>query len=1012
MNFQEVILTLQNFWAGKGCILDQPYDSEVGAGTFHSSTLLRVLGPEPWNVAYVQPSRRPADGRYGENPNRLQHYYQFQVILKPSPVDVQELYLQSLKCLGIDPLDHDIRFVEDDWESPTLGASGLGWEIWLDGMEITQFTYFQMAGSMELHPVSAEITYGLERICMYLQGVDNVFDLKWNNEITYRDLHHQHEVEQSTYNFEQADVDMLLDIFNKYEAEAGRIIKDSLITPAYECCLKCSHIFNLLDARGAISVTERTGYIARIRHITRSCAEEYLKQRESMGFPMMKKVEHREPAEKTHVSESVTNDTTETLLFEIGTEEIPAGYIKPALKALSSLLLQKLTEARIEHGSARTFGTPKRLSIQIANVADKQQPLTTEIIGPPEKVGFDADGNPTVAAKKFAEKIGIPVESIKIKTTGKGRYLCGVKAERRMATKTLLESILPQVILKTPFPKTMRWADLPIHFARPIHTILALLGNSVIEFELGNIKSGSYTLGHRFMSPKRIEIADPGQYTDILHSAYVVSDVDERKKIVEQEIAKAASNEGGRFLPDEELVDTVTCLIEYPAVVLGRFDKDFLELPREVLITAMREHQKYFAVIDQKENLMPCFIAVNNTLAKDMDLVARGHERVLRARLADAQFFYRNDVKIPLENFVEKLKGVLFQADLGSVYEKVLRVRQLAEFLADAVDSASSPADKLPDLKQQVSRAAWLCKADLVSQVVGEFPKLQGIMGRIYAMASNEPDTVAYAIEEHYRPTYSGGALPHTTAGAILAIADKMDSICGCFSAGLVPTGASDPYALRRQGIGILLIMLDKGFSFSLRGLIEKSVNVFGERTGQDIQKTIDKVYAFLQNRMVHHLEEQGFSKDVIAAVTSVSVDNVPNIRNRVQALERLRAEPDFEPLAVAFKRVVNIIKKAGVYKAGEAVKDVDESLFQDEYESALYSAFNKIKNKVSEDMDKGRFDQALLEIASLRDSVDSFFDKVMVMAEDVKIRENRLALLGKIAELFGKFADFSKIST
>jgi len=289
MYFQDVILSLHKFWARKGCVMVQPYDLEVGAGTFHPTTLLKALGPEPWKVAYVQPSRRPTDGRYGDNPNRLQHYYQYQVILKPSPFDVQKQYLQSLKVLGIDPLDHDIRFVEDDWESPTLGASGLGWEVWLDGMEITQFTYFQMAGSIELNPISVELTYGLERITMYLQEIDNVYDLKWNKDVTYGDVHHQQEVEQSTYNFEKADVDTLLDLFNKYEAESLRIIEDALVLPAYEYCLKCSHTFNLLDARGAISVTERTGYIGRIRNLARRCAEEYLKQREAFGFPLLKK---------------------------------------------------------------------------------------------------------------------------------------------------------------------------------------------------------------------------------------------------------------------------------------------------------------------------------------------------------------------------------------------------------------------------------------------------------------------------------------------------------------------------------------------------------------------------------------------------------------------------------------------------------------------------------------------------------------------------------------------------
>lgn len=287
MVFQDVILELNKFWARKGCVMVQPYDLEVGAGTFHPATLLKALGPEPWKVAYVQPSRRPTDGRYGDNPNRLQHYYQYQVLLKPSPFDVQKQYLQSMKVLGVDPLDHDIRFVEDDWESPTLGASGLGWEVWLDGMEITQFTYFQMAGSIELHPISVELTYGLERIAMYLQGVDNVYDLQWNADIKYGDVHHQQEVEQSTYNFEKADVPVLFDLFKKYERESMRQIEAGLVLPAYEYCLKCSHTFNLLDARGAISVTERTGYIARIRNLARDSAEAYSKQREDMGYPLL-----------------------------------------------------------------------------------------------------------------------------------------------------------------------------------------------------------------------------------------------------------------------------------------------------------------------------------------------------------------------------------------------------------------------------------------------------------------------------------------------------------------------------------------------------------------------------------------------------------------------------------------------------------------------------------------------------------------------------------------------------
>jgi glycyl-tRNA synthetase alpha chain len=289
MTFQELLMTLERFWAARGCVIQQPYDIEVGAGTFNPATLLRVLGPEPWKVAYVEPSRRPTDGRYGENPNRLQHYYQYQVILKPSPKDIQEQYLDSLRALGLDPLDHDVRFVEDDWESPTLGAWGLGWEVWLDGMEITQFTYFQQAGSIDLHPVSVELTYGPERIAMYIQGVESVYDLEWTKGVKYGDVHHRGEVEHSIYNFEQADVNMLFRLFDMYEAECQRIIGLKLVLPAYDYCLKCSHTFNLLNARGAISVAERASLIGRVRQLARLCAEGFLKQREEMGFPLLKK---------------------------------------------------------------------------------------------------------------------------------------------------------------------------------------------------------------------------------------------------------------------------------------------------------------------------------------------------------------------------------------------------------------------------------------------------------------------------------------------------------------------------------------------------------------------------------------------------------------------------------------------------------------------------------------------------------------------------------------------------
>lgn len=693
----------------------------------------------------------------------------------------------------------------------------------------------------------------------------------------------------------------------------------------------------------------------------------------------------------------------DTLLIEIGAEEIPAGYIEPALQAFSSLMLRHLSQARIEHGAARTYGTPRRLTVEIRGVAAAQTPVVTEMTGPPRSVGFDAAGNPTMAALKFAEKAGVPIDRVRVKETEKGSYLCADKVESTLPTREILSKVMPEVIAAIPFPKSMKWGELNVTFARPVRWILALLGAEVVPFAYGDVRSGNRSYGHRFMHPGSIPIAHPDAYVEALRGASVLVDLAERRQIIEQEISRTAEGLNGRILPDPELVDTVKNLIEFPAVVAGKFDDLFLEVPDEVLITAMREHQKYFAVVDAHQKLLPCFIVVNNTLARDMGLVATGHERVIRARLSDARFFFKGDAATSMETWVEKLKKVLFQAQLGSVYDKAMRVEKLALFIAGALAAEDA-------LRSHVARAARLCKADLVSQVVVEFPKLQGVMGRIYAGLAGEPEAVATAIEEHYRPTYSGGPLPTAATGAVLAVADKLDSICGCFSIGLAPTGASDPYALRRQGIGILQIIKAYGFSCSLTEMIRQGTAAYADVSTQPAQETCAAVYGFLKGRMAHILEEDGYSKDVIASVTDISIDHIPHVWKRVAALEQLKAEPDFEPLAVAFKRVVNIIKKSEEAAAGP--RPVAESLFEHPSESGLHAAFRQVNDRVGSLLDEGRFDAALREIASLKDPVDAFFDGVMVMAEDAGLRNNRLALLQQIAEMFGRFADFSKITT
>ncbi len=685
------------------------------------------------------------------------------------------------------------------------------------------------------------------------------------------------------------------------------------------------------------------------------------------------------------------------LLLEIGTEEIPAGYIKPALAALANNLDRQLTHARLGHGKIKTYGTPRRLVVSIDQVDDRQKTIREQVLGPPERIAFDDQGQATVPAQKFAEKVGVALDQLRVTETDKGRYVCAQITEKGRAAKTILGQLLPEIILATPFPKTMRWSDMSIAFARPIQSLLALLDQTVIPFALGpKIKSGRFAWGHMFMQHQKIKISDAHSYLDRMRDAHVVVDIQVRKEMVQQEIDAAAKALGGQILPDDELLDIVTNLVEIPIASGGRFDDLFLELPREILVTAMREHQKYFAVVDNAGELMPCFVAVNNTRITDLDLVAKGHERVLRARLADAQFFYRTDLGDSMDQWGEKLKGVLFQAKLGSMHAKAQRVEKVARYLSETV---------APELNAQVVRAAQLCKTDLVSQVVGEFAKLQGIMGRVYALAAGEQAEVATAIEEHYQPIYSGGALPQTLTGALLALADKLDTICACFSVGLVPTGASDPYALRRQGIGIVHIMVTHQLPFSLNEAIRVGVQLFDQNGASAV---IDAVYTFIRNRIGRILAEEDYDKDVIAAVIDVSVDHVPHVWQRVAALQALKRAADFEPLAVAFKRVVNILRKADVPLPAAP----DPSLFQEPAENGLYETYHKVKQQVRADLAVGDFKKALKTIAALRPSVDRFFDDVMVMADDLAVRNNRLALLASIAAVFKDIADFSKITT
>lgn len=684
------------------------------------------------------------------------------------------------------------------------------------------------------------------------------------------------------------------------------------------------------------------------------------------------------------------------LLLEVGTEEIPARFIPEALNEFERLIQKEFESYQIDFEGIQTFGTPRRLVLYIPSLSEKQKDKEIRKIGPSKRAGFDAQGNPTSAAIGFAKSQSVPVESLEVIKTEKGEYLCAVKKELGRPTHELLKEILPRVILSIPFPKSMRWSNVSIRFARPIHWILCLYGGQVVPFEIGNIPSGNVTYGHRFMHPDPIEVEDFSSYLKKTRDAFVMVDPEERRRKIEEGMLREEQKVSGRVLRDEELLKEVNFLVEYPVVLCGHFDEKFLSLPEEVVIHSMMEHQRYFPLTDSQGKLLPHFIFVCNISPRDEKAVILGNERVLKARLSDAEFFFQEDLKVPLEQRIEELKKVVFQAKLGTSYEKVLRFKEIASFLSKQIN---------PSLQETVERVSLLCKADLVTGMVGEFPKLQGVMGRIYARLSGEKPEVCEAIYEHYLPSFAGDRLPSSPVGDLVSIADKMDTIVGSFGIGVVPTGTSDPFGLRRQALGIIRIIIEKGYSISLVELVEVSGGLLQEKMERPWREVKQEVLDFFKVRYQNFLLEKGYSYDVVEAVLSTPFDDLLDLQNRIEALQKVRDWEDFKSIVIGFKRAMNILKGMALNK------EIRPSLFSHSAEEELFQAWRKTKEKVDQSLSQRDYASALLEMSRLREPIDQFFDKVLVMVEEEEVRTNRLALLREITQLFLRFADFSKLT-
>ena len=699
----------------------------------------------------------------------------------------------------------------------------------------------------------------------------------------------------------------------------------------------------------------------------------------------------------------MTNDkkknTAGELLLEIGTEEIPSAYLEEGLKDLRRLAEACFKENRIKiTGSLFTYGTPRRLVLIGKGISDTQEGLVREMTGPPKRVAYNEEGKPTKAALGFAQKQGVSVEELECIETPKGEYLYVKRRVPGGPTKDILVEILPKLIADISWPKSMRWGTISFPFVRPIQWVLALLGGKVIPFEVAGVRSGNSTQGHRFMAPETKDVSDVQDYLQKIEKSFVIISQHEREKIVEKVAKEAAARVGGMPAQDPELVKTVANLVEYPSAVCGSFDDVFLNIPDPVLVTAMKEHQKYFAIYGEDGLLMPHFVAVNNTIAKDESVVRKGHERVLRARLSDAKFFFEEDRKKALGDRLDDLAGVIYQADLGTSYAKVQRFSSLAEYLSEKV---------LPDKIDNVRITARLCKCDLVTHMVTEFPSLQGIMGREYARMEGMPEEVCLGVYEHYLPTRAEGPLSKSKIGAVVGMADRMDTIAGCFAIGLEPSGTADPFALRRHALAIIRIVEGMAWDLSLKEFIKKSLSILNEEIEFDNDRVFERVSDFFRERYKQRMLRSGYENDLIEAVISVEFDRINELLARIDQLKKFISESgEFSELAMTSKRVTNILKNQ------EKQFEVDAALFRETCESDLWTTYRSLKDNVYEHLKRMDYYRALDLMVRLRKPVDEFFDGVEILTkENEALKANRVGVLQNVARLFLSVADFSKFS-
>jgi len=687
---------------------------------------------------------------------------------------------------------------------------------------------------------------------------------------------------------------------------------------------------------------------------------------------------------------------TKDLLVEIGTEELPPTALKNLSDCFSTEIINQLEKANLKFGEYQSFATPRRLAIVINDLETKQQDKNIDRKGPALQAAYDKEGNPTKAAEGFARSCGVTVAELEKIETDKGTWLSYKICEKGKESAEIIPQIIQTSLDKLPIPKRMRWGDLDAQFVRPVHWIIVLFGENVINTNILSVNSDNKTFGHRFHFNKKLVINNPNDYETVLEEeGYVIPSFDKRKKIIRAQVNELAKSQQATAIIDEDLLNEVTGMIEQPQAILGSFDHEFLEVPPEALISAMKKHQKYFHLVDQDNKLLPSFITISNINSSDPIQVKEGNERVIRPRLSDAAFFWNQDLKISLESRVNSLKSVVFQNKLGTLFDKTNRVVNLSDIVAK----------KLGFNQDQAKRAALLAKTDLMTNMINEFPDLQGIMGRYYAEKNNETTSVAIALDEQYLPRFSGDMVAQNEIGQCLAIAERIDTLCGIFAIGLIPTGDKDPFALRRASLGLLRTIIENNLDLDLGELLSSAAKQF-ESTIK-AEESSEMILNFINERLKSYLLEKGFGIDEFESIAALKINHPNDFVKRIEAVKAFKKLPEAENLSAANKRIGNILKKVDK----ENISVVDDNLFEEQEERSLYNEINKISDTINSHNKNKNYTKILQELAVLKDSIDNFFDNVMVMSDNENLKNNRIALLAKVRSHFIQVADLSYLS-